>query len=60
MKGELIHILLCEDNQLREERYRKLVTTMQRYTSVVRKERPATPRIWNKTNKNSTNQKSSF
>lgn len=60
MKGELIHILLCEDNQLREERYRKLVTTMQRYTSVVRKERPATPRIWNKANKNSTNQKSSF
>lgn len=60
MKEELIHILLCEDNHLREERYRKLMTTMQRYTSVVRRERPATPRIWNKANKNSTNRKNSF
>lgn len=60
MKEELIHILLCEDNQSREERYRKLVTTMQRYTSVVRGERPTNPRIWNKANKNSTNQKNSF
>jgi hypothetical protein len=60
MKEDLINIMLCEDDSIRGEMFLKLIRKMQKYTSVIRTNRPSTKRSWSNSNKYKTNMKSSF
>jgi len=56
-KEQFIRIMINGDD---EGDYERLIKEMARYASVIRKNRPSKPRIWNNSNKYRTNLKSSF